>query len=101
MFLSRAEKEVIDKGAGPADEPSKKLTTKFKRLQNANENPLTEVHLYFYTSALSLLSNYNLFLQRRHPLVHEVYPMTKELHRKIAIRFIKPDAFQVNDKTVY
>ena len=34
MFLSRAEKEVIDKGANEADEPSKKLTTKFKRLQN-------------------------------------------------------------------
>ena len=26
--------------------------------------------------------------------------MTKELHKKIAIRFMKPDAFQVNDITV-
>ena len=25
--------------------------------------------------------------------------MTKELHRKIAIKFMKPDAFQVNDIT--
>ena len=93
MFLSRAEKEVIDKGASEADEPSKKLTTKFKCLQNAYGDPPTEVHLYFYTSALPLFTNYNLFLQRGDPLAHKVYPMTKELHKKIAIRFMKPDAF--------
>ena len=34
------------------------------------------------------------------PLSHKVYPMTKELHRKITIRFMKPDAFQVNGITV-
>ena len=47
MFLSRVEKEVINKGVSEADEPSKKLTTKFKHLQNAYKDPLTEVHLYF------------------------------------------------------
>ena len=99
MFLSRVEKDVIDKGASEADEPSKKLTIKFKRLRNAYEDPLTEVHLYFYTSALPLFTNYNLFLQRGDFLANKVYPMTKELHRKIAIRFMKPDAFQVNDIT--
>ena len=96
MFLSRAEKEVIDKGTSEADEPSKKLTTKFKHLQT----PITEVQLYFCTSVLPLFTNYNLFLQRRDPLTHKVYPMTKELHQKIAIEFMKPDAFQVNDITV-
>ena len=85
MFLSRAEKEVMHKGASEADEGSKKLATNFKRLQNAYENPLTKVHLYFYTSALPSFTNYNLFLQRDDPLVHKVYPMTKELHRKITI----------------
>ena len=99
MFLSRAKKEVIDKGASEADEPSKKLTTKFKRLQNAYKDLLTQVHLYFYTSVLPLFTNYNLFLQRGDPFAHKVYPMTKELHRKIAIKFMKPDAFQVNDIT--
>ena len=77
MFLSRVEKDVIDKGASEADEPSKKLTIKFKRLRNAYEDPLTEVHLYFYTSALPLFTNYNLFLQNGDPLAHKVYPMTK------------------------
>ena len=100
MFHSRAEKEVINKGASEADEPSKKLTTKFKCLQSACEDLLTEVHLYFYTFVLPLFTNYNLFLQRGDPLAHKVYPMTKELHRKTAIRFMKPDAFQVNDVTV-
>ena len=93
MFLSRAEKEVIDKGASEADETSKKLTTKFKCLQNAYGDPPTEVQLYFYTSALPLFTNYNLFFQTGDPLAHKVYPMTKELHKKIAIRFMKPDAF--------
>ena len=77
MFLSRVEKDVIDKGASEADEPSKKLTIKFKRLRNAYEDPLTEVHLYFHTSALPLFTNYNLFLQNGDPLAHKVYPMTK------------------------
>ena len=100
MFLSRAEKEVINKGTSEADEPSKKLTTKFKHLQSAYKDPKTEVQLYFCTSVLPLFTNYNLFLQRRDPLTHKVYPMTKELHQKIAIEFMKPDAFQVYDITV-
>ena len=62
MFPSRAEKEVIDKGASKADEPSKKLTNKFKLLQNAYEDPLTKVHLYFYTSALPLFTIYDIVL---------------------------------------
>ena len=39
-------------------------------------------------------------MQRGDPLTHKLYPMTKELHRKVTIRFMKPDAFQVNDITV-
>ena len=39
-------------------------------------------------------------MQRSDALIHKVYPMTKELHRKIAIRFMKQDALQVNDITV-
>ena len=43
---------LINKRANEAYKPSKKLTTKFKRLQSASEDPLTEVYLYFYTSTL-------------------------------------------------
>ena len=39
-------------------------------------------------------------MQRSDALIHNVYPMTKELHRKIAIRFMKPNSFQVNGITV-
>ena len=52
MFLSRVEKETIDTG-GSSDETNereKSLSTKFKRLKNAYEDPLTEVHLLFYTA---------------------------------------------------
>ena len=100
MSLSKSEKVVIDKGASEAGEPSKKLTTKLNCLQNPHEDLLTEVNLYFCTSALPLFSNYNLFLQRGDPLAHKVYPITKGLDRKIAMRFMKADAFQVNDITV-
>ena len=70
MFLSRAEKETIDRGK-ETDEPGKSLETKFKRLKKAYEDPLTEVHLAFYTAALPLFTSYNLFLQRGDPLAHK------------------------------
>ena len=76
------------------------LKSTLKHLQSAYEDPKTEVQLYFCTSVLPLFTNYNLFLQRRDPLTHKVYPMTKELDQKIATEFMKPDAFQVNDITV-
>ena len=34
---------------------------------------------------------YNLFLQRSDPLAHKVYPVTNELTRKLAMRFMSPE----------
>ena len=66
MFLSRVEKEVIDRGIfDQTDASGRKHSTKFKRLKDAYEEALTEVRLSFYASTLSILTNYNLFLQKR------------------------------------
>ena len=66
-------------------------------MKTAYEDPLTEVHLLFYTACLPLFTNYNLFLQRGDPLAHKVYPMTKELIRKIASRFLKTSCYHGED----
>ena len=95
MFLSRAEKEVIGRGnSDQTDASGRKHSTKFKRLKNTYEDHSTEVHLSFYSSALSIFTNYNLFLQRGHPLAHKVYPVTNELTRKFAMRFMLPECYQ-------
>ena len=51
-------------------------------MKTAYDDPLTEVHLLFYTVCLPLFMNYKLFLQRGDPQAHKFYPMTKELIRK-------------------
>ena len=57
--------EVTDRGnSNKTDASGRKHSTKFKRLKDVYEDHLTEVHLSFYVSALSIFTNYNLFLQR-------------------------------------
>ena len=73
----------------------KSLSTKFKWLKTASEDPLTEVHLLFYTACLPLFANYNLFLQRGDS--PKVYLMTKELIRKIASLFLKTSFYHGED----
>ena len=76
MFLSGDEKDS---------------TKQFKRLSNDFADPLTEVHVAFFTAALPIFTNYNKFLQRNDPVPHKVFPMTKSLAHKIAGRFILQD----------
>jgi hypothetical protein len=52
----------------------------------AYEDPLTEVHISFFTTALPLFTMFNLFLQRSDPLAHKIYPVIHELEKKIAQR---------------
>ena len=40
----------------------------FKRLSNDFSDPLTEVHVAFFTAALPFFTNYNKLLQRNDPL---------------------------------
>ena len=72
-------------------EDEKGSTKRFKSLSNDFPDPLTEVHVAFFTAALPVFTNYNKFLQRNDPLPHKVLPMTKSLARKIARRFILRD----------
>ena len=95
IFLSRVEKEFIDRGnSDQTDTFGKKHSTKFKRLKDAYEDPLTEVRLSFYASDLLMFTNYNLFLQRDDPLAHKVYPVSNELTRKLTMRFMLPECYQ-------
>ena len=40
------------------------------------------------------MTNYNLFLQRGDPLAQKIYPVTNELTRKLAMRFMLPKCYQ-------
>ena len=62
MFLSRNDEDVG-----------------FSKLQAAYQDSLTEVHVSFYTSALTMCTRYNKFLQRSNPLAHKIYPKTESL----------------------
>ena len=53
---------------------------------------LNEVHLLFFAHALPLFMHF--FLLRSDPQAHNVYPMTKELAKKIANRFLNPQFFR-------
>ena len=75
-------------------EDEKDSTRRFKRLSNDFADPLTEVHVAFFTVALLIFTNYNKLLQRNDPLPHEVLSMTKSLACKIAGRFILRDKLQ-------
>ena len=74
MFTSRTERDA-----------------RFARLKASFQDPLTEVYVYFYTSALPVFTSYNMFLQRSDPLAHRVYTATLHLVKKVASRFIKAD----------
>ena len=90
MFQSRTDESSKQDG-GNEDDDKKTLATLFRRLKNDYIDPLTHVYLQFYVSALPLVTNFNMFLQRSDPQGHNVQPMVKELVKKIAHRIMKPE----------
>ena len=72
---------------------------RFVCLQGSYQDPLTEIYVYFYTSALPVFTHYNMFLQRSDPLAHRVYAATVHLVKKVATCFIKSDILQEEDIT--
>ena len=48
------------------------LAFRFARLNKDFNNPLTEFSISFYTSALTIFTHFNLFLQRSDPLAHSI-----------------------------
>ena len=46
---------------------------RFKRLENAFEDPMTEIYLYFFSGVLPAFKQTNLLLQREDPCTHLVH----------------------------
>ena len=67
-------------------EDEKDSTRRFKRLSNDFADPLTEVHVAFFTATLPIFTNCKKFLQRNDSLPHIILPMTISFARKIAGR---------------
>lgn len=69
-------------------------TPRFKRLQEAFSNPLTEIHLLFFNSALSCFTTFNKFLQRNDPCIQWVYDYMVDLLRVVLGKFLTPGALR-------
>lgn len=63
-------------------------SARFHRLQVLFENPLTEVNLLFYQSALQVFVQFNLFLQREYPLIPLIYEQIISFLTKLASTFL-------------
>ncbi|XP_032232397.2 uncharacterized protein LOC5507745 [Nematostella vectensis] len=61
---------------------------RFKRLEVAFRNPMTEVYLLFYQAALQIFLNLNLFLQRDDPLIGAISSSLKRFLQQLAMKFI-------------
>ena len=70
----------------------KDAKSRCSRLKKTFEDPLTPIHLTFFSSALNIFTTYNKFLQRSDPLSYKVYPVTKDLVRRLAMRILTPQA---------
>ena len=67
---------------------------RFKRLQAAFNNPMTEIYLYFYQAMLPCFTNFNKLLQRKEPLIYKLYEAQQRFMSKLASRLIKPLSIQ-------
>ena len=69
---------------------------RFKRLQTAFSNPMTEVYLLFLQSALQILVNLNLFLQREEPLIGAMNSSLTRFLKHFACKLISPGIVQAS-----
>ena len=100
MFMSRDARTGQQDNGRNGDEDEEPIM-RGKGLEKAFSDPMTEVHIAFYVSALSLFTHYNLFLQRSDPLAHKVKPMTDAFAHKIGMRFLTPDVLdEITIKTI-
>ena len=77
----------------------------FKRLSNDFSDPLTEVHVAFFTAALPFFTNYNKLLQRNDPLPQKVlakrFILRDKLQSDITINLIENEDNYVSSKDVF
>ena len=72
----------------------KDAKSRCSRLKKTFKDPLTPIHLSFFSSALNIFTTYNKFLQRSDPLLYKVYPTTKDLVRRLAMGILTPQAIK-------
>ena len=63
---------------------------RFKRLQKAFSDPLTEVYLLFFQSVLPVFTHDNQLLQREEPLIHILQPQLTKLLKNVLAKFVNP-----------
>ena len=80
-------------------------TPRFQRVRSMLENPVTEVYLLFYQSALQGFISFNKFLQREDPLIPVIYDQMLSFLKKLASKFVKvstlKDAFKDGDMQAF
>ena len=64
------------------------------RLRKAFGDPLTPMHVSFFSSALNSFTTYNKFLERSDLQSYKVYPVTEDLVRRLAMRILTPQAIK-------
>ena len=85
MFLSRGEKEHIDKEISK----EKIYGAQFSRQRKIYENTMSEVYVKFYANALPLFTTYTIYLQLADTLAKKIASTTGELIHKIGVRFFQ------------
>ena len=61
---------------------------RFKRLEKAFKDPMTEVYLYFFSGVLSAFKQTNLLLQREDPCMHLLHSQLKRFLLQLAGTFM-------------
>ena len=73
--------------------------SRFERLSQVLGNPITEVYLAFYLSALQAFVKFNQFLQRDDPLIPILLPQTVSFLKKLAGKFLLVSVIKDADGT--
>ncbi|XP_063053561.1 zinc finger BED domain-containing protein 5-like [Engraulis encrasicolus] len=67
------------------------------RLQQLFLDPMTEIHLLFYQSALIIFTQFNLLFQRQDPCIYLLHDQIRFYIRKLMSKFLKPGSFKEVD----
>ena len=70
---------------------------RFKRLQTAFQNPMTEVYLLFYESDFPIFTRINLLLQREDPCIHLIASTIRDFLLKLFSKFISIQAIKATE----
>ena len=67
---------------------------RFKQLETAFNDRLTELHLLFYQAVLPVFTTFNKMLQSEEPLIYLLYKRQQRFMNKLASKFVKPDTIR-------